>query len=835
MHQGPDGSPPPPAGRNTPERGAPPTGAIRPSPRPRPQPTGPLAPGWLVTTAVVLAGGWLVGGVAFGQFAVWAVIQFLLLQGTPAPFATWPVAAALITLVGAAPAGLAALLVRRPRLTAVVRCWALAAGCAVALGFARLVPAEREAVLALVTAVVAALLAVWIGWRNRPRQVPASATATLTGVAVGLAVTAPWWWLGALGSLTDTLAGLLAAAAVGGLVSAILHRTLWPAFAATTPWRRTLLGGLAAGVALVPIAGAAGGPGPHLALLLVLPACGFALAALADPPSWTPTAALAALAALGPFALVDPEEVSLVLVPGDVPVWVTLAAVAAAGVALLAGLVAGLVTLVMHTPGGPSRAAADHGDAPPESRANPGARGRRTGAVVLVAVLAATVGWGHAQIGNAGFHGERLFVVLKSQADLGGITGNAAARRGAVYRRLVTHAERTQAALRHDLEQLGFESTPYYLVNGIEVDDNPVVRTWLAGRDEVDRVLDSPRLRPLPVEPAPERGASVNAPDTPTPGLVAIGAPNAWGSGTTGRGIVVGVSDSGVDGDHVALQTAFRGGVDSWYDPWNGTARPVDRQGHGTHTTATAVGSRNVGVAPGAQWIGCVNLARNWGNPAYYLDCLQFMLAPFGPGGDPFTDGDPSRAADVLNNSWGCTPQEGCDAGSLRQATRALRSAGIFVVVSAGNSGPRCSSVSDPLALYDEAFSVGAADARGRVADFSSRGPVTVDGSGRGKPDLVAPGVNVVSALPDGTYGPLDGTSMAGPHVAGVVALLWEAAPRLRGDIDATEQILRTTASRATATYASREPADRCGGDQNITGAGLVNAGAAVAAARALR
>src|SRR5690606_20730567 len=106
--------------------------------------------------------------------------------------------------------------------------------------------------------------------------------------------------------------------------------------------------------------------------------------------------------------------------------------------------------------------------------------------------------------------------------------------------------------------------------------------------------------------------------------------------------------------DHPALREGFRGGADSWYDPWHHTRTPTDTNGHGTHTTAIAVGDRNVGVAPGAQWIGCVNLARNMASPSRYLDCLQFMLAPYAPGEDPFTDGDPSRAPHILNNSWGC-------------------------------------------------------------------------------------------------------------------------------------------------------------------------------------
>ncbi|MBK9210595.1 MAG: S8 family serine peptidase [Anaerolineales bacterium] len=85
------------------------------------------------------------------------------------------------------------------------------------------------------------------------------------------------------------------------------------------------------------------------------------------------------------------------------------------------------------------------------------------------------------------------------------------------------------------------------------------------------------------------------------------------------------------------------------------------------------------------------------------------------------TDGDPTRAAHVLNNSWGCPSIEGCDPDALLQATDNLRYAGIFVVVSTGNDGPNCETVESPLSLYDSAFSVGAIDQLGNMADFSSR------------------------------------------------------------------------------------------------------------------
>ena len=278
-----------------------------------------------------------------------------------------------------------------------------------------------------------------------------------------------------------------------------------------------------------------------------------------------------------------------------------------------------------------------------------------------------------------------------------------------------------------------------------------------------------------------------------------IGADKVWEEfGVRGEGVVVGQSDSGADVYHPVLKENYRGNVGghdyNWFDPWNGEPAPYDDGGHGTHTLGTVVGQHGIGIAPGATWFACMNLDRNLGNPALYLDCMQFMLAPFPHGGDPFVDGDPTRAADVLNNSWGCPEIEGCDPNALLYAANNLRAAGIFVVVSAGNDGPNCSTVNAPLSLYDSVFSVGAVDRRGNVTEFSSRGPVTVDGSGRIKPDIVAPGRDIFSSLPGNTYGALEGTSMAGPHVAGAVALLWSADPSLIGDIDRTEQILIETA-----------------------------------------
>jgi subtilisin family serine protease len=234
----------------------------------------------------------------------------------------------------------------------------------------------------------------------------------------------------------------------------------------------------------------------------------------------------------------------------------------------------------------------------------------------------------------------------------------------------------------------------------------------------------------------------------------------------------------------------------AWYDPWDGRPAPWDDSGHGTHTAGTAVGrdgENQIGMAPGARWIACRNMRHGMGNPGSYVSCMEYLLAPFPQEGDPLHDGDPARGAHVVNNSWGCPTEEGCEPGTLRPGLDNLRVAGQMMVVSAGNEGPVCSTVQDPPAIYDSVLSVGAVTQQEEAAGFSSRGPVAADGSQRAKPDLVAPGVEIRSSVPNG-YASMGGTSMAGPHVAGAVALLWSAEPGLVGDVDGTEALLMETA-----------------------------------------
>ena len=322
-----------------------------------------------------------------------------------------------------------------------------------------------------------------------------------------------------------------------------------------------------------------------------------------------------------------------------------------------------------------------------------------------------------------------------------------------------------------------------------------------------------------------------------------MNAPAVWARGYTGQGIVIGIADTGMQWDHPALQPHYRG--------WNGAAAdhnynwhdavhaalatspnrcgfdslvPCDDGLHGTHTTGTTTGDdglgNQIGVAPGAQWIGCHNMDQGVGRPSTYTECFEFFVAPTDlQGGHP----DPTRRPHVISNSWVCPPSEQCAPLTLQTVVENTQAAGIFVVAAAGNAGSACSTVSDPPAIYAASFTVGATSVDNTVTAFSSRGPVTADGSGRLKPDVVAPGANVRSAVPVNAYVALSGTSMAAPHVAGVVALLWSARPPLARDTATTRQVLQQTAA-AVSTSACGS----AGSPNNVYGYGRVDALAAV-------
>ncbi|MGE5235854.1 MAG: S8 family serine peptidase [Acidobacteriota bacterium] len=428
-------------------------------------------------------------------------------------------------------------------------------------------------------------------------------------------------------------------------------------------------------------------------------------------------------------------------------------------------------------------------------------------------------------LGSAHFGETEFIVFLAEQADLSGAAGLATkdAKGRFVTARLREVAARTQPALIQALASRGVEYRPYWVANMIWVRGGMDTIQAMAERSDVARVSANPMVNIGDLRPA-QQPSDQAAPESIEWNITKVHAPSVWALGYTGQGVVVAGQDTGYQWDHPALKTHYRGwnGATAdhnynWHDAIHSCVGnpcgcnltvPCDDYGHGTHTMGTMVGddggSNQIGMAPGAKWIGCRNMDDGTGSPTTYSECFQWFIAPTDLNGQ---NPDPSKAPDVISNSWGCPPSEGCtDPLVLQTVVANTVAAGIVVVVSAGNSGSSCSSVVDPPAIYGDVISVGATDSSDNIASFSSRGPVTIDGSGRLKPDVSAPGVSIRSSVPPSTYqGGWSGTSMAAPHVTGEVALLLSAFPSWIGQVD---QI----ATRIEQTAVPRTTSQTCGG-----------------------
>ncbi len=412
-----------------------------------------------------------------------------------------------------------------------------------------------------------------------------------------------------------------------------------------------------------------------------------------------------------------------------------------------------------------------------------------------------------------------MLVLLSEQADLktARLAKSSRDKRRRVHAELRETARRSQAPLRAWLEGKGISYRAYSIANAVYIVADASTALAIAARDDVARIESNPHVK-IPQEPISYKTNAPEKADTIETNIAYIHAPQVWARGYTGQGIVIGSQDTGVQWDHPALKNQYRGwnGTHAdhdynWHDAIHannhGTNRcgvdasaPCDDFNHGTHTTGIAVGDdggmNQIGVAPGARWIGCRNMDNGWGSPQSYLECFEFFLAPYPVDGDPAVDGNPDLAPDITINSWSCTSGEGCsDITVLRAAVQAHQAAGILTVSSAGNNGyGSCSTIATPPAIYPETYTVGALiTGSDQLAYSSSLGPVTVDGSGRVKPDISAPGT-ARSSIPNSTYDSMSGTSMAVPHVAGAAALLWSALPSLKNDLSATIQRLNNTA-----------------------------------------
>lgn len=403
---------------------------------------------------------------------------------------------------------------------------------------------------------------------------------------------------------------------------------------------------------------------------------------------------------------------------------------------------------------------------------------------------------------------------------------DAWAERGqAVHEALVTTAERSQADARAQLDAAGVDYRAFAISNAILVPaGDRGLLTSLAEDPEVEGVY-LPQAYDVP---DPVVGQAGFAPTAVGWNVADINADDVWSQlGVDGEGIVVGSIDTGVDHLHPALRSQYRGrNADgtlthdySWFDATGaGGPAPADGDGHGTHTTGTMVGgdggSNQIGVAPGARWVaanGCCP------SEAALVASAEWMLAPTDRAG---ANPRPDLRPHVVNNSWGTVGPS--TSPFLQDVAQAWAAAGMFAVFANGNFGPGCATSASPGSLA-ASYSVGAYGAAHAIAPTSSRG---AGEGGVTKPDISAPGVDVRSAVPGGSYGNATGTSAAAPHVAGTVALLWAGAPELVGDVAATRALLDGTAVDS--------PDTSCGGtadDNNVFGEGRLDALALLTAA----
>ncbi|HKB80532.1 MAG TPA: S8 family serine peptidase [Thermoanaerobaculia bacterium] len=360
---------------------------------------------------------------------------------------------------------------------------------------------------------------------------------------------------------------------------------------------------------------------------------------------------------------------------------------------------------------------------------------------------------------------------------------------GAQLAKSAVTRQATEARFRRDAEATGAHVRHQYTVTffGASVDASP---------SQVTALQRLPYVRS--VHPAHKVEALATAgPAAPTALISDAGTRvDSLSLPTRGEGIRVAVIDTGIDYTHPALGGAFGPGhkVAGGWDFVNDDADPFDDNGHGTHVSGIIAADSDSlqGVAPHATLYGFKVLDAGGSGSS------DDVMAGIEAAADPNGDGDPSDHLDVANLSLGGLG--GADDPQSLAVDGAV-AAGVVVCVAAGNSGG-FAIISSP-GSSPSAITVGAIDDTGAMASFSSRGPDP--GDLQFKPDVVAPGVNIISSIAGGGTRSLSGTSMATPHVTGVCALLRALHPDWTpGDVK--------SALTSTATTIAGTPVDRGAG-----------------------
>jgi len=369
-------------------------------------------------------------------------------------------------------------------------------------------------------------------------------------------------------------------------------------------------------------------------------------------------------------------------------------------------------------------------------------------------------------------------------------------RRSQMVKDMKTAAEQSQREVRSFLSRRGVkEAKNLWVVNGMAFTARPETIQGLADRPDVlsvqiDRAIHKSEVLLQNFAP-------------PEPNITQIGASDLWPSGYLGQGAVVGLMDTGADVNHPDLAGTWRGGANSWFDPYNvHPALPFDNDGHGTAVLGVMVGGdfggTTIGVAPAAKWIA--GKMFNDDGFTYYSVIHQLFQWFLDPDGDPDTDDAP----DVVNGSWGFESPDlvgqcfNMFPADFQLEIDALNAAGIAVVFAAGNAGPNPATSISP-ANYPGVIAAGSVNNMNVIENSSSRGPSACDQ--RIYPDVVAPGVGIVTTdlsfggIPN--YAAGTGTSFSAPHVSGMLALLRSAFPG--ASLDQVKTALTSTASHAAA------------------------------------
>ena len=362
----------------------------------------------------------------------------------------------------------------------------------------------------------------------------------------------------------------------------------------------------------------------------------------------------------------------------------------------------------------------------------------------------------------------------------------------------------------------------FFIINCVNLVARKSVIVELAKRDDVEKIIENKVIKVEKPEKNEIIRMSRSAYDIHIPwNLEAINAYKAQRyTKDCNNEVVVGIIDSGVDSTHSAISKNYRGNDSSlaaysWYNTINGKdgsqEKPYDDRGHGTHVCGTILGSKEnalLGVAPKAKWIGVKVFDQDGETDnVKLLKAGEWIMAP---------NGDPTKAPKVVNNSWGGNSND----GFFQEIVKKWREAGIFPVFSAGNVGPFNDGGDDSIGTpgaYPESYAVGAIRKDEHIAKFSLRGKSSY--TNKIKPDIVAPGVNILSCIPGEKYTIYTGTSMAAPHVTGVIALMLQVNPNLT--VDQIENILNETALPLKDEYYTTTP-------NNGYGYGKVNAVSAV-------